>query len=92
MCAFVCLSLVAELRRHNPDFPEVSGGVLVQQVIPDTPAQKYVHRYVEKKKKKFRAHTHTARNEISLHQSSIASFWWFHKGSCNLWHIGKILQ
>ncbi|XP_068177371.1 serine protease HTRA3a isoform X2 [Antennarius striatus] len=32
--------LVAELKRQIPDFPEVSGGVLVQQVIPDTPAQK----------------------------------------------------
>ncbi|XP_030268058.1 serine protease HTRA3-like [Sparus aurata] len=32
-------SLVAELRRQHQDFPEVSGGVLVQQVIPDTPAQ-----------------------------------------------------
>ncbi|XP_073327310.1 serine protease HTRA3a [Pagrus major] len=32
-------SLVAELRRRHQDFPEVSSGVLVQQVIPDTPAQ-----------------------------------------------------
>uniref|UniRef100_A0A8D0D423 HtrA serine peptidase 3a n=1 Tax=Sander lucioperca TaxID=283035 RepID=A0A8D0D423_SANLU len=31
--------LVAELRRQNPDFPEVSSGVLVQQVIPDTAAE-----------------------------------------------------
>ncbi|XP_068606856.1 serine protease HTRA3a [Brachionichthys hirsutus] len=31
--------LVAELKRQIPDFPEVSGGALVQQVIPDTPAQ-----------------------------------------------------
>ncbi|XP_070837838.1 serine protease HTRA3a [Chaetodon trifascialis] len=35
----VTKALVAELRRQNPDFPEVSRGVLVQQVIPDTPAQ-----------------------------------------------------
>nr|XP_020451665.1 serine protease HTRA3 isoform X2 [Monopterus albus] len=31
-------ALVAELKHHNPDFPDVSSGVLVQQVIPDTPA------------------------------------------------------
>ncbi|XP_045903965.1 serine protease HTRA3-like isoform X1 [Micropterus dolomieu] len=32
--------LVAELKRQIADFPEVSSGVLVQQVIADTPAQK----------------------------------------------------
>ncbi|KAM9362713.1 serine protease HTRA3a [Symphorus nematophorus] len=32
-------ALIADLKRQNPDFPEVSSGVLVQQVIPDTPAQ-----------------------------------------------------
>ncbi|XP_049428577.1 serine protease HTRA3-like isoform X1 [Epinephelus fuscoguttatus] len=32
--------LVAELKRQNPDFPEVRGGVLVQQVIPDTAAER----------------------------------------------------
>lgn len=52
MCVFVCLSLVAELRRLNPEFLEVSGGVLVQQVIPDNLAHKYVHRYMKKKKNK----------------------------------------
>uniref|UniRef100_A0A673B7B0 HtrA serine peptidase 3a n=1 Tax=Sphaeramia orbicularis TaxID=375764 RepID=A0A673B7B0_9TELE len=31
--------LVAELRRQNPGFPEVSSGVLVRQVIPNTPAE-----------------------------------------------------
>uniref|UniRef100_A0A672G9Z4 HtrA serine peptidase 3a n=1 Tax=Salarias fasciatus TaxID=181472 RepID=A0A672G9Z4_SALFA len=31
--------LVAELKHHKPDFPDVSSGVLVQQVIPDTPAE-----------------------------------------------------
>lgn len=55
---FVCLSLVAELRRQHQDFPEVSGGVLVQQVIPDTPAQKYVHTRMLKPK---HTHTHTRR-------------------------------
>lgn len=44
----MCLSLVAELRRRNSNFPEVSHGVLVQQVIPDTPAQKYVHKHMKK--------------------------------------------
>uniref|UniRef100_A0A7N8XBN8 HtrA serine peptidase 3a n=1 Tax=Mastacembelus armatus TaxID=205130 RepID=A0A7N8XBN8_9TELE len=32
--------LLAELKRHNPDFPDISNGVLVQQVIPNTPAEK----------------------------------------------------
>ncbi|GAA6220326.1 serine protease HTRA3-like [Lates japonicus] len=31
--------LVAELKRHNSDFPDVSSGVLVQQVIPNTAAE-----------------------------------------------------
>ncbi|XP_035516378.1 serine protease HTRA3a [Morone saxatilis] len=35
----VTKTLVAELRRQNPDFPEVSCGVLVHQVIPDSAAQ-----------------------------------------------------
>uniref|UniRef100_A0A667W8L5 HtrA serine peptidase 3a n=1 Tax=Myripristis murdjan TaxID=586833 RepID=A0A667W8L5_9TELE len=35
--------LVAELKLQSPDFPDVSSGVLVQQVIPDSPADKYVH-------------------------------------------------
>ncbi|XP_067355816.1 serine protease HTRA3a [Channa argus] len=34
----VTKDLVVELRRHNPDFPDVSSGVLVQQVIPNSPA------------------------------------------------------
>uniref|UniRef100_A0A667WJF5 HtrA serine peptidase 3a n=1 Tax=Myripristis murdjan TaxID=586833 RepID=A0A667WJF5_9TELE len=32
--------LVAELKLQSPDFPDVSSGVLVQQVIPDSPADK----------------------------------------------------
>ncbi|XP_044046898.1 serine protease HTRA3-like [Siniperca chuatsi] len=36
----VTKALVAELKRQIADFPEVTSGVLVQQVIPDTPAQK----------------------------------------------------
>ncbi|KAM9857677.1 serine protease HTRA3a [Aulostomus maculatus] len=31
--------LVAELKSQNPDFPDVSSGVLVQQVIPNTAAE-----------------------------------------------------
>ncbi|XP_008276158.1 serine protease HTRA3a [Stegastes partitus] len=33
-------ALVAGLKHQNPDFPDVSSGVLVQQVIPNTPAEK----------------------------------------------------
>uniref|UniRef100_A0A3B4T7C8 HtrA serine peptidase 3a n=1 Tax=Seriola dumerili TaxID=41447 RepID=A0A3B4T7C8_SERDU len=32
--------LIAELKRHNPDFPDVSSGVLVQKVIPNSAAEK----------------------------------------------------
>ncbi|XP_053188122.1 serine protease HTRA3a [Scomber japonicus] len=32
--------LVAQLKHQNPDFPDVSSGVFVQQVIPNTPAEK----------------------------------------------------
>ncbi|KAL7878125.1 hypothetical protein SRHO_G00047680 [Serrasalmus rhombeus] len=32
--------LVEELKQHNPDFPDVSSGILVYDVIPDSPAQK----------------------------------------------------
>ncbi|KAM7393715.1 hypothetical protein PAMP_020568 [Pampus punctatissimus] len=32
-------ALVAELKRQHPDFPDISSGVLVQQVIPNTPAE-----------------------------------------------------
>lgn len=71
MCVFVCLSLVAELRRHNPDFLEVSGGVLVQQVIPDNPAHKYVHRYMKKKNQSTYTDKKWRRTEISPHQSSV---------------------
>ncbi|XP_059214272.1 serine protease HTRA3a [Centropristis striata] len=35
----VTKDLVAELKHQNPDLPEVSSGVLVQQVIPDTAAE-----------------------------------------------------
>ncbi|KAK2815685.1 hypothetical protein Q5P01_026152 [Channa striata] len=34
----VTKDLLAEIKRHNPDFPDVSSGVLVQQVIPKSPA------------------------------------------------------
>nr|XP_046259947.1 serine protease HTRA3a isoform X2 [Scatophagus argus] len=36
----VTKALLSQLKRQYLDFPEVSSGVLVQQVIPDTPAQK----------------------------------------------------
>ncbi|KAL6486851.1 hypothetical protein MHYP_G00034770 [Metynnis hypsauchen] len=32
--------LVEELKQHDPDFPDVSSGILVYDVIPDSPAQK----------------------------------------------------
>ncbi|XP_017565617.1 serine protease HTRA3a isoform X2 [Pygocentrus nattereri] len=32
--------LVEELKQQNPDFPDVSSGILVYDVIPDSPAQK----------------------------------------------------
>ncbi|XP_030591443.1 serine protease HTRA3-like isoform X2 [Archocentrus centrarchus] len=32
-------ALTAELRLHKPDFPDISSGVLVRQVIPNTPAE-----------------------------------------------------
>uniref|UniRef100_A0A3P9MTY6 HtrA serine peptidase 3a n=1 Tax=Poecilia reticulata TaxID=8081 RepID=A0A3P9MTY6_POERE len=35
----VRLSLMAELKLQDPDFPEVSSGVLVRQVIPKSPAE-----------------------------------------------------
>ncbi|KAM4585105.1 serine protease HTRA3a isoform 2-T2 [Odontesthes bonariensis] len=31
--------LVAELKHQNPDFPDIGSGVLVQQVIPNAPAE-----------------------------------------------------
>ncbi|KAL2097416.1 hypothetical protein ACEWY4_006623 [Coilia grayii] len=33
-------SLVEELRQHNPHFPDVSSGILVHEVLPDSPAHK----------------------------------------------------
>lgn len=47
---FVLFRLVAELKRHNPDFPDISRGLLVQQVIPNTPAEKYVLTHKQKPK------------------------------------------
>ncbi|XP_072533303.1 serine protease HTRA3a [Salminus brasiliensis] len=32
--------LVEELKQHNPDFPDISSGILVYDVVPDSPAQK----------------------------------------------------
>uniref|UniRef100_A0A7N5ZYN7 HtrA serine peptidase 3a n=1 Tax=Anabas testudineus TaxID=64144 RepID=A0A7N5ZYN7_ANATE len=37
---FLLFSLIANLKRHNLAFPDVSSGVLVQQVIPNAPAEK----------------------------------------------------
>ncbi len=36
------LSLVQGLKWHNPDFPDIGSGILVHEVVPDSPAQKYV--------------------------------------------------
>ncbi|KAL4640290.1 serine protease HTRA3-like [Arapaima gigas] len=33
-------SLVEELKQHNPDFPDVSDGIYVHKVVPNSPAQK----------------------------------------------------
>lgn len=33
-------ALVEELQQQNPDFPEVSGGIYVHEVVPNSPAQK----------------------------------------------------
>uniref|UniRef100_A0A665WFJ4 HtrA serine peptidase 3a n=1 Tax=Echeneis naucrates TaxID=173247 RepID=A0A665WFJ4_ECHNA len=35
-----CRVTSSELKRHNPDFPDVSSGVVVQQVLPNTAADK----------------------------------------------------
>uniref|UniRef100_A0A8C5CD58 HtrA serine peptidase 3a n=1 Tax=Gadus morhua TaxID=8049 RepID=A0A8C5CD58_GADMO len=34
----LCFRLKAELKFSNPDFPDISGGVLVHQVVPGSPA------------------------------------------------------
>lgn len=85
----MCFSLVAELKRQIADFPEVSSGVLVQQVIADTPAQKYVHTHVQKPE-----HTQTQhwRNLATIHQSSqtlnvLGFIKWFHAVIYYLWTI-----
>lgn len=37
-----CLSsLVEELKAANPDFPAVSSGIYVQEVVPNSPSQRY---------------------------------------------------
>lgn len=33
-------SLVEELKANNPDFPEVSRGIYVQEVVPNSPSQR----------------------------------------------------
>ncbi|KAG7266002.1 hypothetical protein CRUP_029613 [Coryphaenoides rupestris] len=33
-------TLVEELKQQNPDFPEVTGGIYVHEVVPQSPAQK----------------------------------------------------
>ncbi|XP_051982531.1 serine protease HTRA3-like isoform X2 [Xyrauchen texanus] len=33
-------NLVQELKWHNPDFPDIISGILVHEVVPDSPAQK----------------------------------------------------
>jgi len=41
--SLLCFSLTAELKFSNPDFPDISGGVLVHLVIPGSAADKYVY-------------------------------------------------
>lgn len=36
----VSYSLVEELRQQDPDFPDVSNGIYVHEVVPHSPAQK----------------------------------------------------
>lgn len=37
-----CLSsLMEELKAANPDFPAVSSGIYVQEVVPNSPSQRY---------------------------------------------------
>ncbi|XP_067298772.1 serine protease HTRA3a isoform X1 [Pseudorasbora parva] len=33
-------NIVQELKWHNPDFPDIGRGILVHEVVPDSPAQK----------------------------------------------------
>ncbi|XDV15331.1 hypothetical protein PO909_015446 [Leuciscus waleckii] len=33
-------NIVQELKWHNPDFPDIGNGILVHEVVPDSPAQK----------------------------------------------------
>uniref|UniRef100_A0A673NHX2 Serine protease HTRA3-like n=1 Tax=Sinocyclocheilus rhinocerous TaxID=307959 RepID=A0A673NHX2_9TELE len=37
---FLFLSLVQGLKWYNPDFPDIGSGILVHEVVPDSPAQK----------------------------------------------------
>lgn len=39
-CVFVCSRLIEELKQQNPDFPDVSSGIYVHEVVPHSPAQK----------------------------------------------------
>uniref|UniRef100_A0A8B9RGR1 HtrA serine peptidase 3a n=1 Tax=Astyanax mexicanus TaxID=7994 RepID=A0A8B9RGR1_ASTMX len=36
---YITVLLVEELKQHNPDFPDISSGILVYDVIQDSPAQ-----------------------------------------------------
>lgn len=36
------LRLVEELKLNNPDFPEVTSGIYVHEVVPNSPSQRYV--------------------------------------------------
>lgn len=38
---YVCSSrLIEELKQQNPDFPDVTSGIYVHEVVPHSPAQK----------------------------------------------------
>ncbi|XP_023375443.1 serine protease HTRA3 [Pteropus vampyrus] len=40
-------SLMEELKASSPDFPEVSKGIYVQEVVPNSPSQRWEHRGLE---------------------------------------------
>ncbi|XP_066892861.1 serine protease HTRA3 isoform X2 [Kogia breviceps] len=40
ICQLISSSLVEELKASNPDFPAVSSGIYVQEVVPNSPSQR----------------------------------------------------
>lgn len=39
-CVYVYSRLTEELKQQNPDFPNVTSGIYVHEVVPHSPAQK----------------------------------------------------